>query len=87
MVAALKPIHQAYERSKAGRNCLADLGRCVEVIEDRSGILVERYVVNGYSLVLFATPSWWDVYESCAPHTIGVDETLARVRAIAAEER
>lgn len=42
----------------------------MEVTEDKCGILWERWLTpNGDSLILFATPSWYDVF---VPLTNGV---------------
>ncbi len=78
------PLAQAYERSKAGREALfaADC-RPMECTEDKCGIVWERFITpDGRSLVIIATPHWWDVY---APVHDGNDlaATIAAIKSAA----
>lgn len=87
----LSKIAQAYERCKIGRDALHAVGaRCMEVTEDKAGIVWERYyllkpdgdsnkVVN---IVLFATPSWWDVFTPITEDQTN-DGTVAAIKALA----
>lgn len=63
-VTKMKPIHEAYARCEAMRRALNDMhARCMEVTEDKYGILWERWLLpNGKSAVLWATPHGWDVF-------------------------
>jgi hypothetical protein len=60
----IKPIHAAYERSEVIRSGLTAMGaRCIEVTEDKCGILWERWVLrNGNHAVLWSTPDAWEVF-------------------------
>jgi len=60
--ARVSPVAQAYASSKPGREALFEIGRAMECTEDKCGIVWERFVVGGESLILVATPHWWDVY-------------------------
>lgn len=57
-------VMKAYDRSRPGREALFDNGcRSMECTEDKAGIVWERFVTpHGVSLILFATPSWWEVF-------------------------
>lgn len=58
-----------YKKVKPIRDVLHAHGRCMEVIEEKHGILVERWVMgNGRNLVLFATPHWYDVFAPLTTH-------------------
>lgn len=59
----LTPVQQAYERCKPGRAALLEVAQCMECTEDKCGIVWERFVFRaGESVILFATPHWWDVF-------------------------
>jgi hypothetical protein len=77
----LSTVAQAYERCRPMRRALAELGaRPIERTEDPAGIVWERFVLpneDGTSVVLLATPHWWDLY---TPVHIGND-ALATVNA------
>lgn len=81
-------LTKAYERSDALRQLLLEVGGvCREVTEDKAGILWERWVLpSGTSAILFATPSWWDVFLP-AHDGISIDDTFMAVRAAATRER
>jgi hypothetical protein len=56
-------LRMAYERCKDAREALREINAIVmEQIEDAAGIVVARYRVGERSVVLFATPHWWDVF-------------------------
>jgi hypothetical protein len=57
-------VAQAYEKATTIRYALhAMRARCMEVTEDECGILWERWVTpNGVSMVVFATPQWFEVF-------------------------
>jgi hypothetical protein len=58
-----KPLYRAYEIAGPLRRALSDLGRCMEVTEDKHGILWERWLVSGgRSVLLMATPHFVDVF-------------------------
>jgi hypothetical protein len=77
----MKPIHEAYSRCEAMRRVLNDMqARCMEVTEDRCGILWERWVLpNGKNAVLWATPHGWDVFLP-ADDGINADAAIAAVK-------
>lgn len=80
----MSKVAQAYERSKVGRQALRDTGaRCMEVTEDKCGIVWERYILGstGVSVVLFATPSWWDVFKPVTQDGSN-DATVAAIKAL-----
>jgi hypothetical protein len=56
-------VADAYERAKLIRDVLIRLGRCMEVTEDKCGILWERWLVGQTSVILFSTPSWTEVFK------------------------
>ena len=72
----LSKVAQAYERCKEAREALRQMDtRAMEQTEDKCGIVWERHLlqvrdrdVNGMpvdrliSIVLFATPDWWDIF-------------------------
>ena len=62
----LSKVAQAYERCKIARKALREHACSMEVTEDKCGIVWERWciVVDGrsMSLILFATPSWYEVF-------------------------
>lgn len=83
----LSPVAEAYQRSKAGREALLRTCRAMECTEDKCGIVWERFVTRaGVSLILVATPHWWDVY---APVTeLGTTSaTLDKILELAARQR
>lgn len=59
-----KPIHAACRRAEETRRILAQGGaRCIESVQDKSGILCERWIIpGGRSIIVYATPDWHDVY-------------------------
>lgn len=65
-VRVLSKIAQAYERCKLARKALHKYATCMEVTEDKCGIVWERWSIetaDGFrSLILFATPVWYDVF-------------------------
>lgn len=89
----LSPVAQAYERCKVARLALREIdARCMEVTENKAGILWERWIIDttaatgkpGHvSVILMATPHWWDVY---APVTRDrdINATIAAIKALAA---
>lgn len=61
-------------------------GRCMEQIEDKCGVVVERWLLkNGASVILFGTPHWRDVFVSVAPGASLWTQTLEAL-AVAAQE-
>lgn len=88
MAMRMTKVAQAYERSKVAREALFDANcRAMECTEDKCGIVWERFVTPaGVSLILFATPSWWDVYAPLSPSNL-TDETVAAIKSKAAEPR
>lgn len=57
-------IMQCYERASEIRHSLLQNGRLMEANEDRKyGILWERYVIEGKSYVLFATPDYVELFK------------------------
>jgi hypothetical protein len=71
-----KPLHKAYELSEPLRHALSDLGRCMEVTEDKCGILWERWLVSGgRSVLLMATPHFVDVFASVTDD-VTIDGTI-----------
>ena len=81
----LSPVAQAYERSKIGREALFDLhARAMECTEDKAGIVWERFVLpdTGHSVILFATPSWWDIFATIDSSNM-TDATIDALKALA----
>lgn len=78
------PIADAHARCKPGRDALIEAGaRCMESVEDRAGIVCERYLLpNGRNAVLFATPHWWDVFVPATDEN-RIDATIAAIKAAA----
>ena len=73
MIMKANKVRDAYERSKPGRDALRAIdAQCMEVTEDKAGIVWERYLVvtsaplavhqTFVNVVLFSTPHWWDVF-------------------------
>jgi len=66
----LSPVARAYQRSEEVRKALRSLdSRPMELTEDKSGIVWERWTVSVgpmgadfISVILVATPDWWDLY-------------------------
>lgn len=66
-------VSEAYSRSKIAREALFDMSaRSMECTEDKAGIVWERFLLQTnhptsaspelVSVVLVATPHWWDVF-------------------------
>lgn len=73
------PVAQAYARCKPARDVLHKVARSMECIEDKAGVVTERFCMpDGTSVLLFATPHWWDVYAPITAET-GIDATLAKI--------
>jgi hypothetical protein len=56
----------------------------MEATEDKAGIVWERWLIEvksrgAVSVILFATPYWWDLFSPITNST-KVDETLAALR-------
>jgi hypothetical protein len=83
--AKMKPIHEAYTRCEEMRRAFSEMGaRCMEVTEDRYGILWERWLLpSGASAVLWATPHGWDVFLP-ANGTNSTEATIEAVKRAAA---
>ena len=89
-----KPIHEAYERCAVMRSELTAMNaRCVEVTEDKAGILWERWVLaNGQHTVLWATPHAWDMFVPATSSRLTADviaavQCVGSVNKSASEER
>lgn len=77
-VVTAKLVAQAYQRCEAGRRALLECAQPMECTEDKCGIVWERFVTpRGESLILFATPSWWDVYAPLCASGLIVDVVAA----------
>ena len=88
----LSAVAEAYARAKPVRDLLFSFqhehkAQCMEATEDKCGIVWERWLIETkstgmVSVVLFATPSWWDLF---APITNerGIEETLNAIREFA----
>jgi hypothetical protein len=80
-----KPLHAAYENCDAARHHLSEIGAiCMEVLEDKRGILVERWLVGKRSMILFSTPIWWNVFPEFEEPF--VDRTLEFITQLAKKE-
>lgn len=82
----LTPVQQAYERSKETRSLICQLGaRSMECTEDKCGVVWERFIIgpNGQSVILYATPSWYDVFSSIAPDDPKIEGLHTVLRMIA----
>jgi hypothetical protein len=59
----MSKVSEAYKRANPIRDVLIEIGHCMEVTEDKCGILWERWTLHdGNHVVLFATPHWFDVF-------------------------
>lgn len=58
----LNPVPAAYENAKPLRETLSQIGKCMEVTEDKAGIVWERWLVGKSQIVLFATPHFAEVF-------------------------
>ena len=84
----LSNVAEAYQRCKAVRDTLHNLpnSRLMESVEDKAGIICERWILmfsnTHKTLILYATPDWWDVY---APLTTDMhnDATIEAIKAFA----
>ncbi len=85
-------VMAAYEKCAPARKALQDIGaRCMEVTEDKCGILWERYFLveatradnttKATNIILYATPDWWDVFVPLTKDTT-VSGTLAAIAAL-----
>jgi len=82
----MSKISDAYTKCQPIRDALANNGRCIEVTEDKAGILWERWILhNGTSVVLFATPHWYDVFSPITTSSRISDTVEAIERAAQAE--
>ena len=54
-------VSQAYEFASPVRKVLHEIGKCMEVTEDKRGVLWERWIVGGHNVVVFATPHYFEV--------------------------
>jgi hypothetical protein len=56
-------VAEAYAHAKTVRDHLHRIGRCMEVTEDKAGILWERWLIGqGRQVVLMSTPHWAEVF-------------------------
>lgn len=80
----LSKVAEAYERCHEGRDQLIESGyRCMEVTEDKCGILWERWITpNGISVILFATPHSWDIFSPLS-HSPRNDITFNEIKRLA----
>jgi hypothetical protein len=78
----MSKIQEAYARAKTVRDRLHKIARCMEVTEDKAGILWERWLVGETQVVLMATPHWVEIFKpvSNAPEW---DDTFAALDKIA----
>jgi hypothetical protein len=77
-------VAEAYDRAKPVRDHLCQIGRCMEVTEDKCGILWERWLVGQTQIVLFSTPSWTEVFAPVT-HDMTWDGTIKALEALAAK--
>lgn len=79
-------VRLAYERCETLRRALNKVGGCMEVTEDKAGIVWERYLLNnGRNAILFSTPHWCDIFVSVAPVDGSYDGTIAALEAHSSE--
>lgn len=95
-------IQKAYERCQSARDALNGLRRegianCMEVVEDKCGIVCERWYVArqpdydesgkcvryglAINLVLYSTPDWWDVFSPLTQDP-EIDAMIAAIKAL-----
>jgi hypothetical protein len=55
-------VAQAYEIAFPVRQKLHAIGRCMEVTEDKCGIIWERWLIGTSQVVVFATPHFVEVF-------------------------
>ena len=89
MAKALSLVAEAYERCKEVRNVMYELnGRQMECTEDKAGIVWERFLMPwGESVILVATPHWWDLFAPVSPSANAEDtfRALRKRKNVAAE--
>jgi hypothetical protein len=83
MTTTVKKIHAAYERAKPVRDELSELGRCMEVTEDKAGILWERWLIGDSMVVVFATPHYVELLTPLTDAT-SWEDTIKELRHFAA---
>lgn len=80
-------IMDAYAFAKPVRDVLHEQCRCMEVTEDKAGIVWERWLTPaGVSLVFFGTPTWCDVFAPFS-HEMGSAKWLEELRLMIASPR
>lgn len=91
---ANKKVAEAYARIKPAHDALREMDAvCMEVTEDKAGIVWERWYVQVskptevqqrvVNLIVFATPHWWDVFAPVSPSG-EISATVAAIKALAA---
>ena len=86
------PVTAAYVRCEAAHKALREIdARCMETTEDKCGIVWERWIISTpptvvqgshVSLILFATPSWWDIFVPLTKDG-SIDGTVAALKELA----
>jgi len=76
-------VQAAYTRAKPVRDELARIGRCVEVTEDKCGIVWERWLVGSSQVVVFATRGYVEVFTPMTDAT-SWEDTIKELRNFAA---
>lgn len=75
-------VAQAYVRAKPIRDALHEIGRCMEVTEDKAGIVWERWLVGQTQVITFSTPHYVEVFQPIIPGNEWAD-LIGALRALA----
>jgi hypothetical protein len=78
----MSKVAEAYARAKTVRDRLHKIGRCMEVTEDKAGILWERWLIGKTQIVLMSTPHWAEVFKPLS-NAVEWDDTIAALDALA----
>jgi hypothetical protein len=78
----MSKVAEAYTRAGIVRDHLHKIGRCMEVTEDKAGILWERWLIGKTQIVLMATPNWAEVFKPVS-NAVEWDDTIAALDALA----
>lgn len=88
----LSAVAEAYKRAEIARDWLHKNARCMEVTEDKAGIVWERWLMMSppdapstchVSVLLQATPHGYDVYVPVSPSSMAAD-TIAALESLKA---
>lgn len=79
-------VSQAYDFAAPVRKVLHEIGKCMEVTEDKRGIVWERWIVGRQSVVVFASPMYCEVFTP-ATNDMTWAAVIDELRAFASKQR